>query len=161
MIFQWLKPRFEFLPDDTTRVILKNAPSGDYINANYVNMKINGTDTTNQYIATQGPLQSTSEDFWQMVLEEDCNLIVMLTTIVERGRAKCHKYWPNQGECLTMQNVIIKCVQEITDPSESFIFRDFILTDVKVRRRVYKTRQTFKFCDFRTTPNVKSNTCST
>ncbi|XP_063917600.1 tyrosine-protein phosphatase non-receptor type 4 isoform X1 [Zophobas morio] len=118
-------------PYDTTRVILKNAPSGDYINANYVNMKINGTDTTNQYIATQGPLQSTSEDFWQMVLEEDCNLIVMLTTIVERGRAKCHKYWPNQGECLTMQNVIIKCVQEITDPSESFIFRDFILTDVK------------------------------
>ncbi|XP_044253783.1 tyrosine-protein phosphatase non-receptor type 4 [Tribolium madens] len=118
-------------PYDSTRVILKNAPSGDYINANYVNMKINGTDIVNKYIATQGPLQSTCEDFWQMILEEKCNLIVMLTTLVERGRAKCHKYWPNVGECLTMQNVIIKCLDETTDESGSFIFRDFSLTDVK------------------------------
>jgi tyrosine-protein phosphatase non-receptor type 4 len=118
-------------PYDTTRVILKNAASGDYINANYVNMKINGTDITNNYIATQGPLQSTSEDFWQMVLEENCNLIVMLTTIVERGRAKCHKYWPNPGECLTMENMIVNCIREETDAAESFVFRDFILTDVQ------------------------------
>lgn len=120
--------------DDTTRVVLKNATSGDYINANYVNMKINGTDTVNKYIATQGPLLSTTEDFWQMVLEEECHLIVMLTTIIERGRTKCHKYWPGLGECLTMQNMIIKCVQEETDPSGSFIFRDFVLTDIKVMK---------------------------
>lgn len=116
-------------------MILKNAPSGDYINANYVNMKINGTDIVNKYIATQGPLQSTCEDFWQMILEEKCNLIVMLTTIFERGRAKCYKYWPNVGECLTMQNVIIKCIGENTNESESFIFRDFVMTDVKVSYR--------------------------
>jgi tyrosine-protein phosphatase non-receptor type 4 len=143
----WSNSVWNRILDDTTRVILKNAASGDYINANYVNMKINGTDITNNYIATQGPLQSTSEDFWQMVLEENCNLIVMLTTIVERGRAKCHKYWPNPGECLTMENMIVNCIREETDAAESFVFRDFILTDVQVRspmtqecRKVYSFR---------------------
>lgn len=111
---------------------MKDAPSGDYINANYVNMTINGTDIVNRYIATQGPLSNTVEDFWQMVLEEQSTLIVMLTTIVERGRAKCHKYWPGLGEVLTMQNVIVKCVAEDADDSGSFVFRDFVLFDVKV-----------------------------
>ncbi|KAJ8983662.1 hypothetical protein NQ317_019582 [Molorchus minor] len=116
---------------DSTRVILKNAPNGDYINANYVNMVISNTDVVNRYIATQGPLPSTTEDFWQMVLEEECNLIVMVTTLIERGRAKCHKYWPCVGEVLNMQNAIVKCVNEETDSSGSFIFRDFVLVDVK------------------------------
>lgn len=118
-------------PYDETRVVLKNAPSGDYINANFVNMVISNTDITNNYIATQGPLQATTEDFWQMVLEQESNLIVMLTTVIERGRAKCHKYWPGVGEVLTMQNAIVKCTKEQTDESGSFIFRDFVLIDVK------------------------------
>ncbi|KAJ8951573.1 hypothetical protein NQ318_020450 [Aromia moschata] len=111
-------------------VVLKNGTNGDYINANYVNMWISNTDMINHYIATQGPLQSTTEDFWQMILEEECNLIIMLTTLVERGRAKCHKYWPSVGEVLTMQNTIVKCIGEETDPSGSFVFRDFVLVDV-------------------------------
>ncbi|KAF2884556.1 hypothetical protein ILUMI_21621 [Ignelater luminosus] len=118
-------------PYDSTRVILKNAASGDYINANYVNMRIAGTDVSNRYIATQGPLQSTTEDFWQMVLEEECNHIVMLTTVVERGRAKCHKYWPSLNETLAFPNMTIKCICEETDDSGSFIFRDFVLCDIK------------------------------
>lgn len=95
-------------------------------------MKINGTELTNKYIATQGPLQSTTEDFWQMILEENSNVIVMLTTVIERGRAKCHKYWPAVGENLTLTNVSIKCVKEETDESGSYIFRDLILIDLQV-----------------------------
>lgn len=95
-------------------------------------MPISGTDVTLRYIATQGPLSTTVEDFWQMVLEQESTLIVMLTTIIERGRAKCHKYWPGLGEVLTMQNVIIKCISEEADDSGSFVFRDFVLLDVKV-----------------------------
>ncbi|XP_050294337.1 tyrosine-protein phosphatase non-receptor type 4 isoform X2 [Anthonomus grandis grandis] len=118
-------------PYDQTRVILRDAPSGDYINANYVNMKIPGTEIVNKYIATQGPLQTTTEDFWQMILEQDVNLIVMLTTVIERGRAKCHKYWPEGDEVLTLDNVIVKCTSEETDTAGSFFFRDFVLIDVK------------------------------
>ncbi|KAL1494525.1 hypothetical protein ABEB36_010109 [Hypothenemus hampei] len=119
-------------PYDQTRVVLKNGSNGDYINANFVEMKIPISNNINTYIATQGPLQSTTEDFWQMVLEQGSTLIVMLTTVIERGRAKCHKYWPGVGEVLTMQNAIVKCVKEETDVSDSIIFRDFVLIDVKV-----------------------------
>jgi hypothetical protein len=51
-------------PYDETRVILKRAPSGDYINASHVNMEIKATGIVNSYIATQGPLANTSGDFW-------------------------------------------------------------------------------------------------
>lgn len=124
-------------------MVLKDGHQGDYINANYVNMTISNTDIINKYIATQGPLSTTTEDFWQMILEENCNLIVMLTTLVERGRTKCHKYWPNVGELLTMQNAIIKCISEETDASESFVFRDFVLIDVKVRMYEHTSRNIF------------------
>ena len=51
-----------------------------------------------RYIATQGPLATTCIDFWYMTWECQSTLIIMLTTIVERGRIKCHKYWPDVGD---------------------------------------------------------------
>lgn len=118
-------------PYDSTRVVLQNAPSGDYINANYINMPIMGTNIINKYIATQGPLSTTSEDFWQMILEENCTFIIMLTTLLERGRSKCHKYWPDMGEIATYENISIECIKEETDLSESFVFRDFTLKNLQ------------------------------
>lgn len=74
------------LADDSTRVVLTQAPSGDYINASYVNMEVQGSGIVNRYIACQGPLAGTCADFWHMVWEQQSTLIVMLTTVVEQGR---------------------------------------------------------------------------
>lgn len=49
------------------------------------------------YIATQGPLEETSADFWQMVWEQGCVVIVMLTRLVENDVVLCHRYWPEEG----------------------------------------------------------------
>jgi len=49
------------------------------------------------YIATQGPLPDTSADFWQMVWEQGCVVIVMLTRLVENDVMLCHRYWPEEG----------------------------------------------------------------
>ncbi|XP_034831989.1 tyrosine-protein phosphatase non-receptor type 4 [Maniola hyperantus] len=87
----------DIAPYDSTRVILKNGPTGDYINASYINMDIPNSDLVLTYIATQGPLASTVGDFWQMVWESESSLVVMLTVLAERGRAKCHQYWPKVG----------------------------------------------------------------
>ncbi|XP_061715774.1 tyrosine-protein phosphatase non-receptor type 4 [Cydia pomonella] len=87
----------DIAPYDSTRVIMKNCSTGDYINASYINMEIPSSELVLTYIATQGPLPSTVGDFWQMVWESESSLVVMLTVLVERGRTKCHQYWPKVG----------------------------------------------------------------
>ncbi|KAJ8731565.1 hypothetical protein PYW07_004729 [Mythimna separata] len=98
----------DIAPYDSTRVILKNGPTGDYINASYINMEIPNSDLVLTYIATQGPLSTTVGDFWQMVWESESNLIVMLTVLTERGRTKCHQYWPKVG------NIPLKATNSLT-----------------------------------------------
>ncbi|XP_049603675.1 receptor-type tyrosine-protein phosphatase N2 isoform X2 [Syngnathus scovelli] len=71
--------------------------SSDYINAS----PIMDHDPRNPaYIATQGPLPSTVADFWQMVWENGCVVIVMLTPLVENGVKQCYHYWPDEGSNL-------------------------------------------------------------
>ncbi|XP_039593229.1 tyrosine-protein phosphatase non-receptor type 3 isoform X2 [Polypterus senegalus] len=84
----------DVLPYDTTRVVLLGEED-DYINANYVNMEIPSGNIVNKYIASQGPLPHTCVHFWSAVWEQHSSVIVMLTTLTERSRAKCHQYWPD------------------------------------------------------------------
>ncbi|XP_063041570.1 receptor-type tyrosine-protein phosphatase U-like [Engraulis encrasicolus] len=73
---------------------LLDDPNSDYVNANY----IDGYQRSNHYIATQGPKQDMIYDFWRMVWQENCFSIVMITKLVEVGRMKCYKYWPDDSE---------------------------------------------------------------
>ncbi|XP_078544011.1 receptor-type tyrosine-protein phosphatase mu isoform X4 [Lissotriton helveticus] len=74
--------------------ILEEETNSDYINGNY----IDGYHRPNNYIATQGPMQETIYDFWRMVWHENTASIVMVTNLVEVGRVKCCKYWPDDTE---------------------------------------------------------------
>ncbi|XP_071493680.1 tyrosine-protein phosphatase non-receptor type 4-like isoform X6 [Diadema antillarum] len=119
-------------PYDATRVILQDADTGDYINANLINMEIPGSSLVNRYIAAQGPLPNTVSDFWYMVWEQKSTLIVMLTTNVERGRVKCHKYWPDYEDTLKFgPDLEIRCTR--CDETPSFAYRDFIIANTETK----------------------------
>ncbi|XP_041737016.1 receptor-type tyrosine-protein phosphatase N2 [Coregonus clupeaformis] len=82
---------------DHSRITLKaenNHGNSDYINAS----PIMDHDPRNpMYISSQGPLPSTVADFWQMVWESGCVVIVMLTPLSENGVKQCQQYWPDEG----------------------------------------------------------------
>uniref|UniRef100_A0A8I3WRS3 Tyrosine-protein phosphatase non-receptor type n=1 Tax=Callithrix jacchus TaxID=9483 RepID=A0A8I3WRS3_CALJA len=109
--------------DDATRVILKG--NEDYINANYINMEIPSSSIINQYIACQGPLPHTCTDFWQMTWEQGSSMVVMLTTQVERGRVKCHQYWPEPTGSSSYGCYQVTCHSE--EGNAAYIFRKMTL----------------------------------
>ncbi|XP_057317454.1 receptor-type tyrosine-protein phosphatase R-like [Hydractinia symbiolongicarpus] len=89
-----LKNRYpEIVPNSKTMVRLKDADESPvYINANYIK-GYNGVP--NQYIATQGPLTCTLADFWLMIWQYNCSIIVMITKLKEKNKDKCMQYWPS------------------------------------------------------------------
>ncbi|KAM9323433.1 receptor-type tyrosine-protein phosphatase N2-like [Pholidichthys leucotaenia] len=85
---------------DHSRITLKvenSQGNSDYINASPI---MDHDPRSPAYIATQGPLPSTVADFWQMVWENGCVVIVMLTPLVESGVKQCYHYWPDEGSNL-------------------------------------------------------------
>ncbi|XP_061146435.1 receptor-type tyrosine-protein phosphatase T [Syngnathus typhle] len=107
---------------DHTRVRLQpldGEPLSDYINANF----IDGYHRPRHYIATQGPMQETVRDFWRMVWQENSASIVMVTNLVEVGRVKCVRYWPDETE--VYGDVKVTLVE--TDPLAEYIVRTFTM----------------------------------
>ncbi|MEQ2310311.1 hypothetical protein AMECASPLE_007579 [Ameca splendens] len=86
----------DILPYDKTRVAI--GENQEYINASYIRMQVGADEFF--YISCQGPLPSTVQAFWQMIWENKADIIAMMTQEVERGRIKCHKYWPEKQSTL-------------------------------------------------------------
>lgn len=117
----------DVLPYDATRVLLQG--SEDYINASYVNMEIPSAHLVNKYIATQGPLPHTCAHFWQVVWDQKLSLIVMLTTLTERGRTKCHQYWPDPPDVADHGVFHIQCQSE--DCTIAYVSREMLVTNTE------------------------------
>nr|XP_039259603.1 receptor-type tyrosine-protein phosphatase alpha-like [Styela clava] len=96
------------LPFDLSRVNLKGENEETYINACY----IHGYSKSRKFIATQGPLPTTIDDFWRMVVEQKSKVIVMLTKCVEAQKKKCEKYWPDVGQEQIFGQIRVSCDKE-------------------------------------------------
>ncbi|XP_072156410.1 receptor-type tyrosine-protein phosphatase kappa isoform X2 [Bemisia tabaci] len=82
------------IPYDYNRVVLDtidDIPDSDYINASYVDSLLK----PNAYIVTQGPTETTVNDFWRMVWQEKASCIVMLTKTFDFIKVMCMQYWPS------------------------------------------------------------------
>uniref|UniRef100_A0A8C1ZYE0 protein-tyrosine-phosphatase n=1 Tax=Cyprinus carpio TaxID=7962 RepID=A0A8C1ZYE0_CYPCA len=80
------------------------------------------------YIATQGPLPGTKDDFWRMVWEQNVHSLVMVTQCVERGMVKCDRYWPVDSEPLYYGDVVVQLLSEKILPE--WTIRDFKISCV-------------------------------
>ncbi|XP_053260705.1 phosphatidylinositol phosphatase PTPRQ isoform X3 [Podarcis raffonei] len=109
--------RVKLMPD-------ASIPGSDYINASYVS----GYLCPNEFIATQGPLPGTVGDFWRMVWETRAKTLVMLTQCFEKGRIRCHQYWPEDNIPVTVFGdiVITKLVEDVQI--------DWTIRDLKIER---------------------------
>uniref|UniRef100_A0A8C7Q3B4 Protein tyrosine phosphatase receptor type N2 n=1 Tax=Oncorhynchus mykiss TaxID=8022 RepID=A0A8C7Q3B4_ONCMY len=114
---------------DHSRITLKaenNHGNSDYINAS----PIMDHDPRNpMYIASQGPLPSTVADFWQMVWESGCVVIVMLTPLSENGVKQCQQYWPDEGSNVYHVYEVNLVSEHIW--CEDFLVRSFYLKNLQ------------------------------
>uniref|UniRef100_A0A673G376 protein-tyrosine-phosphatase n=1 Tax=Sinocyclocheilus rhinocerous TaxID=307959 RepID=A0A673G376_9TELE len=114
----------QIIPYDFNRVILsmkRGQEFTDYINASF----IDGYRQKDYFIATQGPLAHTVDDFWRMVWEWKCHSIVMLTELQERDQDKCFQYWPTE-DSVTYGDFTVEIKGDTL--CDTFILRDLQLT---------------------------------
>ncbi|KAK1803696.1 hypothetical protein P4O66_021099 [Electrophorus voltai] len=155
----------QIIPYEFNRVIIpvkRGEENTDYINASF----IDGYRQKDSYIASQGPLQHTIEDFWRMIWEWRSCSIVMLTELEERGQVtewtgdgadglsakvtertgdgadvhteKCVAYWPRDG-VMVCGDMAIELKRD--EECESYTVRDLLVTN----NRENKTRAVRQF----------------
>ncbi|KIH57723.1 Protein-tyrosine phosphatase [Ancylostoma duodenale] len=151
------KNRFtNILPYDHSRVRLaqvSDQEGADYVNANYMPLTLQtaltgvpfpeanlrsrpimnlevlqGFSSRREFIAAQGPLPTTRDAFWQMAWEQGCPAIIALTKCVEKGRDKCHQYWPDNEH-----SSVVYADIEVTVLSES-PFEDFTIRELRMKK---------------------------
>jgi protein tyrosine phosphatase len=145
-------------PFDENRVVLNDDEfENDYINASYINVSLppsiwtlnpqlhlpsraidfnlfplgtQGYHYPREYIAAQGPKPNTAHDFWRMVLQHKVESIVMLTSLIEDNKVKCHEYFPKIHGEVRLDGIRITCTIEETHPT--FIKRAIVVEKVSL-----------------------------
>uniref|UniRef100_A0A158QEZ1 Protein-tyrosine-phosphatase n=3 Tax=Hymenolepis diminuta TaxID=6216 RepID=A0A158QEZ1_HYMDI len=133
---------FEILPYEKSRVALiplRGVDGSDYINASFVD----SYRARRAYIATQGPMAETLEDFWRMCWEHNSAIIVMISQPTEQGKEHSYPYWPLKRSA-RYQHFVIDPMVEYNMPT--YTLREFKVTDT--RDGVSRTIRQFQYTEW-------------
>jgi len=135
--FSQMKNRYpDILPLENTRVRLRkltDQEGSDYINANHILDK--------KYISCQAPVFSTFADFWRMIWEHSCPIVLMLTKLFENGRTKAHIYWPvYHNATLQFGDISVTKIEE--EDYGTLVIRTFFLKRGNESRTIYHLHHT-------------------
>ncbi|RNA36674.1 receptor-type tyrosine- phosphatase epsilon isoform X1 [Brachionus plicatilis] len=86
---------------DENRIRLSNLNGASYINATM----IRGFEIANELIITQDPMQHTEFEFWKMLTEYECRIIVTLNKSIQNEFV----YWPTEEQ--PIRNCECDCVK--------------------------------------------------
>lgn len=118
----------DVVPFDANRIVLDpckdhRSSAMGYINASLITAEANPSENVSRFIATQGPLPETFEDFWEMVLQNHCPAVVMLTRLVDHHRIqKCGDYFQAENGPRLFGN-ICTVTRRITTTDSSLVLR--------------------------------------
>jgi len=114
------------LPNAHTRVVLGDDPADEvasYVNANFVFGR--------RFIAAQAPPKAAMIQFWKMVWEQNVEVIVMLTNLVESGLLKCDQYWPVGQKPLSFGEVVVTL--DSVHKEQVFEVKTFTIANTKTK----------------------------
>uniref|UniRef100_A0A8D0F282 protein-tyrosine-phosphatase n=1 Tax=Strix occidentalis caurina TaxID=311401 RepID=A0A8D0F282_STROC len=114
--------------------LLDGDPHSDYINANYIDVR-----SPFVFSPAPGPMQETVKDFWRMIWQENSASVVMVTNLVEVGRVKCVRYWPDDTE--VYGDIKVTLIE--TEPLAEYVIRTFtaVLSPQKGYHEIREIRQ--------------------
>ena len=78
---------------------------------------------TQQFIVADGPCEDTMEQFWQMVAENGCSNIVMLTP----RDVQADHYWPPLSQKISFNNISVEVLEEKAE--HMYNFRKIVVTN--------------------------------
>ncbi|CAK8685607.1 unnamed protein product [Clavelina lepadiformis] len=125
----------DILPFDYTRVHLKHS---DDITFNYINASfIKGPQGRTNYIAAQGPLPHTVNDFWKMLWDYNVRVVIMVCREVEASKKKCERYWSSGKEVKQFGDVAVSLKSE-DQAGHGFWKRTLIVKKQEECRKVFQ-----------------------
>ncbi|GJQ11413.1 hypothetical protein GpartN1_g3204.t1 [Galdieria partita] len=135
----------DVLPCDEYCVAVKCCDAVEYVYLNASRISNIFPEDDRVYIATQAPLKSCTKDFWHMVLQEESNIIVMATSLVERGISKCDIYWPTKEQTVWNLGCIQLCLEKEVFIAENSIVRRHIRLCHKLSDGSMEDRLVYQF----------------
>ena len=105
----------------------------EYINASWLNTC---TRMEKSFVATQGPMSNTFNNFWKMCWQYEIENILMLCNFNENDKQQCEQYWPQTPGSEMQYNLNIVRFEKEEISQEQIVKRTFLM----YRRDTEKTK---------------------